>query len=87
MVVHSGARQDGYSRDISEISFRVAHADGFVRATRKEIPERCRTKMPIGTLVFRDYCKASIRRVMVRFKSLSLRRSSSILLMEWSTVV
>ena len=36
MVVHSGARQDGYSRDISEISFRVAHADGFARATRKK---------------------------------------------------
>jgi hypothetical protein len=34
-----------------------------------------------------DYCKASISRVMVRFKSLSERLSSSILLMECSTVV
>jgi hypothetical protein len=33
------------------------------------------------------YCSASIRRVMVRFKSLSDRRISSILLMECSTVV
>jgi hypothetical protein len=34
-----------------------------------------------------DYCNASIKRVMVRFKSLSERRSSSILLMLCSTVV
>ena len=40
-----------------------------------------------GRSAFVDYCRASIRRVMVRFRSLSLRRSSSILLMEWSTVV
>jgi hypothetical protein len=33
------------------------------------------------------YCKASIKRVMVRFNSLSERRISSILLMECSTVV
>jgi hypothetical protein len=34
-----------------------------------------------------SYCRASIRRVMVRFNSLSDRRISSILWMEWSTVV
>lgn len=34
-----------------------------------------------------NYCSASIKRVMVRFSSLSERRISSILLMEWSTVV
>ena len=33
------------------------------------------------------YCSVSIRRVMVRFKSLSDRRISSILLIECSTVV
>ena len=33
------------------------------------------------------YCKASIKRVIVRFKSLSDRRISSILLMECNTVV
>jgi hypothetical protein len=35
-VVHSGARQGGCSRDISAIDFRVVHADGFARATRKK---------------------------------------------------
>jgi hypothetical protein len=35
----------------------------------------------------RSYCKVSIKRVMVRFRSLSDRRISSILLMECSTVV
>src|SRR5262249_44448564 len=35
----------------------------------------------------KTYCRASIRRVMVRFRSLSERRISSILLMECSTVV
>ena len=34
-----------------------------------------------------NYWSASIKRVMVRFSSLSERRISSILLMEWSTVV
>ena len=34
-----------------------------------------------------NYCRASIRRVMVRFNSLSERRNSSILLMECKTVV
>ena len=38
-----------------------------------------------GTL--RNYCRASSRRVMVRFKSLSDRRISSILLIECRTVV
>jgi hypothetical protein len=33
------------------------------------------------------YCRVSINRVIVRFKSLSERRISSILLMECSTVV
>src|SRR5713226_3339810 len=34
-----------------------------------------------------DYCNASIRRVIVRFRSLSDRRNSSIFLIECSTVV
>src|SRR5882724_10632416 len=34
-----------------------------------------------------DYCNASNKRVIVRFKSLSDRRNSSILLIECSTVV
>jgi hypothetical protein len=34
-----------------------------------------------------SYCNASIKRVIVRFNSLSERRNSSILLMECSTVV
>ena len=38
-------------------------------------------KKPVG------YCNASIRRVIVRFRSLSDRRNSSILLIECSTVV
>src|ERR1700675_2317087 len=44
-----------------------------------------RTKRNVGKS--RSYCKVSIKRVIVRFKSLSDRRISSILLIEWSTVV
>jgi hypothetical protein len=36
---------------------------------------------------YSGYCRVSIKRVIVRFRSLSDRRISSILLIEWSTVV
>ena len=49
-------------------------------------PQPTRLVKP-GSVKGKIYCRASIRRVMVRFSSLSERRSSSILLIECSTVV
>ena len=50
-----------------------------------------RRPLLVGVLLqffwIRNYCSASINRVIVRFSSLSDRRSSSILLIECSTVV
>ena len=53
---------------------------------RQRTEIRCRLAKP-GIVKEKIYCRASIRRVMVRFSSLSERRSSSILLIECSTVV
>src|SRR5580704_2315967 len=58
---------------------------------RKKSPRASKTVRCVGARCNvgkrRSYCRVSIKRVMVRFRSLSDRRISSILLMECSTVV
>jgi hypothetical protein len=77
------------------LSLSFSESSGLAVAFRRrsELPERKKTHAKnVGLFNFSSdkklfYCRASIKRVIVRFNSLSERRNSSILLMECSTVV
>ena len=59
--------------------------DVFVCAKKRDM---CEASLRMASWVKRcSYCSVSIKRVIVRFRSLSDRRISSILLIECSTVV
>jgi hypothetical protein len=58
-----------------------------INAWKKKDPHEKRGSFHFSSDKKLFYCRASIKRVIVRFNSLSERRNSSILLMECSTVV
>jgi len=94
-ILEFGLLSSTYFPHVSQ-AFSTGHAHVIVGESCTTIAERKREAQAGGAAcVFgvrkegkaSGYCNASIRRVMVRFRSLSDRRNSSILLIECNTVV